>query len=921
MYGDVTNFLNDYGGLWTFVSLPLVAIATAAAVVQLVPWLRTTVRDDARNMSNLRKQVRRLRIELDLEPRLVLGALLPVRVRHRPSAQLRSPAELYDSLGDGAQVFVVGGAGAGKSILALTLVKESLRRSEADPAQPLMEVISLRNWRKSIFKPAGADSLLDWMAVSLRDEYPMFGKRFFVELLRSQRLIPCLDGLDEVEEERRSPLLHSLRSYLAAGMPVIVLSRESDVPSLKPSGTDEPIRRFELHELLPLSTETVGQLVEEVRLEDLSRRSDQPHRLARLIGNPLVLSIVVRARRAGAFDDLEGVDDPEDEIWEAFFDSGLGKPDEGNRSSPRSRAGTVALLLHQAKQETFRVGDLYRARGGIWWTLAVLAAPLFAWGVPERAVGGSIYLVYNLGLTLVPWSRSWAARVSRRVFYRRPNMRDVMTVLLLTSGGLILAVGGGIAESAFRHILLEGETAAAWWSVFGRGHLDLNWSVLGVLMLLAASVGASSLDFTSRQTWEFFASSRIANLGFPLLGLALFAVGWPRSNPSLIFLGLLALTPWVFLGTSRLVLTLSGQIPGSGLRATCETMARAGILHAHKSKYRFRHREMSLRLAQEAVHRLAVRSELALVLDRKRPSFLIDARLLPGSVDGWECVVSEVSDLNRSDEDVLTLATLYWYYGKLRPAETVPWLRRYVHRYPASAVAVHLAEVLDSEGRWDEATEIWRRAVESNHWLLHKWIRREIVRGDVRGAQGELEKWVAKQPASKISLERLLLAELHCRFGSGPEKAAGLRELQHLCRVPEPYLARRASLEFARLRAEDLDSVGMAEEMLSSTLDEHGALDALRYARTAQLCLLDTRREEARQFGREAFALIHWTDDPTHQLEVFLTAAYATSELREEAFARVRALTGFGWCLRGRSSHWIDPDAPLGSELLALAYR
>ena len=122
------------------------------------------------------------------------------------------------------RLVVLGRAGAGKTILtsrfALTLL--------ADRSVPVPVIFSLGSWNPT------TQSLRDWQADQLIATYPILAERdttgttIAALLLNTGRILPVLDGFDEISEGYRVDAINAINAGLRAGDRLLMTSRPDE---------------------------------------------------------------------------------------------------------------------------------------------------------------------------------------------------------------------------------------------------------------------------------------------------------------------------------------------------------------------------------------------------------------------------------------------------------------------------------------------------------------------------------------------------------------------------------------------------------------------------------------------------------------------------------------------------------------------
>lgn len=122
----------------------------------------------------------------------------------RPLPPDRPILTVFEELG--GALLILGAPGAGKTTMLLELARDLLARARADAAAPIPVVLNLSTWDGR--HPELAAWLLD--ELQLRYQVP---ERIGRAWLAEARLIPLLDGLDEVGPERREACVAAINRF------------------------------------------------------------------------------------------------------------------------------------------------------------------------------------------------------------------------------------------------------------------------------------------------------------------------------------------------------------------------------------------------------------------------------------------------------------------------------------------------------------------------------------------------------------------------------------------------------------------------------------------------------------------------------------------------------------------------------------
>ncbi|WP_433125363.1 NACHT domain-containing protein [Micromonospora sp. CA-240977] len=486
------------------------------------------------------------------------------------------------------QLVILGAAGSGKSSMALRLAVDLLGSDTA--VVPV--IVAVSTWDS-------AQSLDEWLTSTMLQIHPnlgdtrRFGKRAAARA--AERILPILDGFDEIPAGARPPVLRRLRAELAAGRSLVLVSQEKAFrEAVEKSGVTlpraaeiivQPLRSEEAVHYLP-----AGQHRGEERWHDVIVHIQEKPRggLAVLLSSPLMIYL---ARTA--FDDprtdpgllLAGtVPQARAALMDAFLPAVY-----RDRRNPALRRYPAEQAIRWLRFLARRM--LTQNRTTLhWWQLPDLSRAAI---LPLRVVVFLTALQF-VGMRYGPWiGLAAAVVVSQVVGSLVVNPRPTRLVLHRRLVAYGVVAGGAIGALVGVFVVPEGRlvvtvlastgmclAAALLVGVaFGRAPdddgTDIDRSVRNDRNLLLAALAVSAVvGLRSGVQWNWWMGVQ-QFVRFLLILLMLF--GFARVG-----------VPWLRFAWVRLILASTGRSPFRLLRFLNDAHRR-GVLKRTGAGYEFRH--------------------------------------------------------------------------------------------------------------------------------------------------------------------------------------------------------------------------------------------------------------------------------------------------------------------------------------------
>ncbi|MEU6027849.1 NACHT domain-containing protein [Streptomyces tauricus] len=558
---------------------------------------------------------------------------------------------------DARRLLVLGGPGSGKStLLAMTVVLlaarhlgDVTRRVPGDRGVPVPLLLSLESW------DAESVGLRDWLVARLTEDHPglprVAGAHPARRLVRDGRVLPVLDGLDELPDHRRAAVVRELNAA-PRELGFVLASRTQEYRTL-----DVRVVGASDIEALPVGPRDAAvhllRTADRARheqwgpvLDELAEHPEGP--LGQALSTPLMIWLARRAHRPAHTDPARLADRtllPTREAVESHLmdtvipaafaprphdSERLHAPGQWNPARARGWLAFLARELQRHRTGEFAWWRLNRARAARFLAIPTLVALCIVLAESMMTVVtrledtysdspqlnidlfdrnylfGAAVMATGIQLTTLQWygDRFWEPRrranplkagAALRSATRAASVRRALTSLaiLVVPGAFFLLTAQGMYHS-------EAFTAQA---VLG--------FILPALVMLVIAAPADTVDAATPD--ELLAGERRAGLltlgvVAPLLGLGSgahslltehgtvdFWVAFAKGMTGAVIV-LVAVSPWCLWVVSKAWLAVLGRVPWSLMEFLRDAHG-GGLLQRYGGTYRFRHLRLQEHLA------------------------------------------------------------------------------------------------------------------------------------------------------------------------------------------------------------------------------------------------------------------------------------------------------------------------------------
>ncbi|MEH1847857.1 MAG: NACHT domain-containing protein [Nostoc sp.] len=264
-----------------------------------------------------------------------------------------SQTQIYEEIGQGRTLLILGEPGAGKTIALLQLAERLLKDSKKNSYLAMPVVFNLSSWEKQ------QKHILKWLIDELREKYQV--PKFLSEpWIRNQQLILLLDGLDEVKEDHRNECICALNKFILdfPQTEVAVCSRTKEYKNLK-----EHLKLSSAFCLQPRSPEQVDHFLTEfggdlASLKTLLRSDDT---LMKFAQTPLILYFMSVAYQGASMEalrqKLQSTTDRDKNLFNDYINRKLDQ-DTTSEYSKYDVLRWLNWLANQMSQSVFQIEQL-----------------------------------------------------------------------------------------------------------------------------------------------------------------------------------------------------------------------------------------------------------------------------------------------------------------------------------------------------------------------------------------------------------------------------------------------------------------------------------------------------------------------------------------------------------------------------------
>lgn len=254
----------------------------------------------------------------------------------------------------GGRLLILGEPGAGKTTELLAVAQKALEEAIEDDNKPIPLIFELSSWVEK-------EAIFDWLVRRLAQRYGIhrkLGRKLIGQWIQRDQILPCLDGLDELDPRSQIGCIEALEKFLKqnSALSTIVCCRRADYEQ----GQKQLKQLNGAIYLKPISLDKIHQYLKTLDRGSLWTAIQANPELLELAQLPLFLTMLVVAYQGKPIRDREA-------LFNAYIQKQLRNPiHKGTYKKGKSitPSGTInyliwlATYLEQRKETEFLIKDL-----------------------------------------------------------------------------------------------------------------------------------------------------------------------------------------------------------------------------------------------------------------------------------------------------------------------------------------------------------------------------------------------------------------------------------------------------------------------------------------------------------------------------------------------------------------------------------
>jgi hypothetical protein len=519
--------------------------------------LRRLTPQQVKNRQAILNKVRRFWVEGVLETSLHDQVLIELGLEERANAvvsswnmELDTASEaqkplpkgtkvisIFDQLGEGRTLLILGEPGAGKTTTLLELTRDLVNRAEQGLDYRIPIVFNLSSWALK------KQTIADWLVAELSSKYQV-PKPIGQDWVKKQELLLLLDGLDEVKAEYRDSCVAALNDFhqnYASEM--VVCSRIQDYWTLS--------NRLNFQSaiyLRSLTPEQVRHYLDSLNADLTGLRAliEEDTALQELAKSPLMLNIIVLAYEGVAVEDLpktEVVQERRKQLFDAYIRRMFRRPTRLKVEQRYSEAQSIRWLTWLAQRMVQQSQTVFSIEGmqPTWLQskskkrLYRLGSFLIGWliyglifGVIPGRIYGPIYygLIYGLIFGVIPglicaWGKAEIKTVETLKWsWKKAKNGLIYGVIIILMGGLItwLLMSYNLSVWLFYYGLSESQIRGL---ISGLASWLISGFFIGLIFPLIGGMEGSAIATKTEPNQGIYRTARNAGIKGLIIGLIL----------------------------------------------------------------------------------------------------------------------------------------------------------------------------------------------------------------------------------------------------------------------------------------------------------------------------------------------------------------------------------------------------------------